>query len=275
MARLAKNQRSSNVGGLAETAEPRMVQSLQRGLAILEAFTPEATSLSNADIARRTGIGRSTVSRLTETLTGLGCLTFLPRTGRYQLGAAMVTFCHALLASMPQRVAARPLLQELAEFARMPASMGMREKLELVTIETAWHAGLRPARFDLGTRLPLATTAMGRSVLYAMPAAERDGLMDRLAGTFAPEAWTIHRQRIDAAFDSIARRGFCASIGDRLDDLYAVGAPVVAPSGAVFAISCGGLPGETTVDRLLNEVGPALADIARRLAAVPDLIAEA
>ena len=42
MARLAKNQRSSNVGGLAETAEPRMVQSLQRGLAILAAFTPEA-----------------------------------------------------------------------------------------------------------------------------------------------------------------------------------------------------------------------------------------
>lgn len=270
MARLGKDQRSSNVGGLSSEAGPKVVQSLQRGLAILRAFTPDETSLSNADIARRTGLGRSTVSRLTETLTSLGCLNFVSRTGRYQLGAAMVTFCHALLAGMPQRLAARPLLEELAEFARMPASLGMRDQIEMVAIETVWQPGLRAARFDLGARLPLANSAMGQAVLYAVAPPERAVLFDRLAASMGETAWHAQLRRIEAAFDSIASRGFCASIGERLHDLYVVGAPVVTPSGAILAVSCGGLPGETTVDRLLTEIGPKLADIARRIGEVPD-----
>src|SRR5690606_32765547 len=133
-----------------------------------------------AEIADRTGIPRPTVSRLTQTLTALGYLTYVPRLGRYTLGAAVVSLCHSLLAGMPHRIAARPVLQQLADTTRLPVSLGARDQLHMINIDTVRHAGASPARFDLGARIPLATTAMGRAYLFGLPEPERTGLLDRI-----------------------------------------------------------------------------------------------
>jgi len=269
MARLATAARKANTEILDAGGDKRLTQSLARGLAVLRAFKPGETSLSNAELAQRTGLTRSTISRLTETLVALGYLSFVARTGRYELGAGVVALCHSLLAGMPHRIAARPVLQDLADYSRLPASLGMRDQLEMVMIETARHPHMRPARFDLGARLPIATTSMGRAYLYGLPEANREALLRRLRMQYSKAEWNVLRSRIDAAFESIAKRGFCISLGDRLPDVFAVGAPVVTADGAVLAVNCGGMPSEVSADRLENDIGPRLAFAASQISSEP------
>src|SRR5438477_10477884 len=79
------------------SADSRLVQGVARGLAVLRAFKPGDCSLSNTEIAIRTALPKPTVSRLTQTLTALGYLSFNPGLGRYALGAGVVALCHSLL----------------------------------------------------------------------------------------------------------------------------------------------------------------------------------
>ncbi len=270
MARLTALQRKADTDGLDQDGDDaRIVQGLARGLTVLRAFRPGETSLSNSELAARTGLAKATISRLTQTLTALGYLSYASRLGRYQLGAGVVALCHSLLAGMPHRIAARPLLQEIADFSRIPATLGMRDQTEMLTIETARHPHLRGARFDLGSRLPIDMTSMGRAYLFGLPTEERETLLKRLRLNRTREEWRTIRASIDTAFESLAERGFCISLGDRRPDVFAVGAPLVTPEGTVLAISCGGTPTEVSADRLEHEIGPRLALAASQISTEP------
>lgn len=245
--------------------DARLVQGLARGLALLRTFQPGETTLSNGEMAERSGLSRPTISRLTQTLVALGYLSFQPGSGRYQLGAGVVSLCHSLLAGFPHRIAARPVLQEIADIYRIPASLGMRDQLVMLTIETARHPHMRPARFDLGSRLPIEISAMGRAFLYALPADEREALLRRLSFLWEAPRWDAVRAKIEASFDSIAKRGFCIILGERQPDVYAVGAPVFVAEGAPLALNCGGMPSEVSADQLERDIGPRLAAAAREV----------
>ena len=266
MARLTAIDRKTSTDTLQTGADDsRLVQAVARGLAVLRAFKPGENSLSNSELAERTGLSKPTISRLSQTLAALGYLSIVPRTGHYQLGAGIVALCHSLLAGMPHRIAARPVLQEIADFSRLPASVGMRDQLVMLTIETAHHPQMRPARFDLGSRLPIETSSMGRAYLFALSEDEREAMLHRIRLQWPRGEWRGVRARIDTAFESIAKRGFCVSLGDRQPDVYAVGAPVVTADGAVLALNSGGMPSEVTAAQLENEIGPRLARAARQI----------
>jgi len=69
--------------------ERKFATALARGLQILEAFHSER-ELGNQEIAEITGLPRTTVTRLTYTLTELGYLRHTSRTGTYVAGAGFL-----------------------------------------------------------------------------------------------------------------------------------------------------------------------------------------
>jgi DNA-binding IclR family transcriptional regulator len=268
MARITSAQRKTATDAIESgSSQARLVQGLSRGLSVLRAFGPGDTSLSNTEIAERTLLPKSTVSRLTQTLTGFGYLSYLPGVGRYALGPGIVALCHSLLASMPFRLAAKPVLQELANFSRLPVSLGIRDQLDILYIETARRPGTRPVRFDLGARMPIDTTSIGRAYLYVLDAPERKMVLQRLRRERGRAAWAVIRCNLDDAFASLSLRGFCCSFGDWRRDVYGVAAPVSAVAGSAFAINCGGPPSHVSRDFLEGEMGPRLVAAAGRIAA--------
>jgi DNA-binding IclR family transcriptional regulator len=267
MGRTSAARRKSETDLLLEAGEePRLVQGVARGLSVLRTFRPGESSLSNAEIAARTGLAKPTVSRLTHTLTSLGYLCYMPRLGRYSLGPGVVALCHALLAGMANRIAARPILQKLADFSLLPVSLGMRDQLDMLYIETARHAASPPARFDLGARIPIEATAMGRAYLFGLPESDRKALLEAIRLRVGKSRWRTRRVAFDRAFESLGKRGFCLSLGEWRTDVLGAGAPVVMPDGTVLAINCGGPPFQVNADRLENEIGPRLAYAALQIA---------
>jgi len=268
---VAKARRESWANSAGPVAEPpadidrKFVVALARGLEVLRAFTPSEGLLGNQEIATRTGLPKATVSRLTYTLMRLGYLSHFTRLGKYQLAPAAMSLGYSALANMRVRQIARPFMQELADYSKASVALGSRDRLNLVYIEHCRSETGVTLRLDLGSRVPLATTAMGRALLAALPANERDFLFGHIAKNEGSR-WPEIRAGLEQAVDDVARRGFTLSAGDWQPDVSAVGVPLVPADGsAVVAFNCGAPAYQITRERLENDIGPRLVNLVRNV----------
>jgi DNA-binding IclR family transcriptional regulator len=117
---------------------------------------------------------------------------------------------------------------------------------------------------SIGTRLPIATTSMGRAYLAAASDAERDTVLDQVRAQ-DEAGWPRIERGIDDALKDYARRGFCVSHGDWDQDIASVGVPFTAPDGTQMAFNCGGPAFVLSRDRLENDIGPRLVALVKRV----------
>src|SRR5476649_216115 len=95
-----------------DESHPQFVSSVARAFSILRCFEYGAQRLGNQDIARQTGLPKTTVSRLTFTLAALGYLSYSASLEKYALGTAVLSMGHALLKGNDVLAVARPLMRE-------------------------------------------------------------------------------------------------------------------------------------------------------------------
>jgi DNA-binding IclR family transcriptional regulator len=246
----------------------KFVEALARGLEVLRAFTPNEGLLGNQEIAARTNLPKATVSRLTYTLTQLGYLTHVQRLQKYQLAPAALSLGYSALVNMRIRQIARPYMQELANYASATVALGCRDRLSVIYIEHCRGKATPMLRLDLGSRLPMATTAMGRALLAAMPPKERGYLMGHIAKREG-ERWPKVRAGIERAAKDLATRGFVLSIGEWQTDINAAGVPLVLQSdeAAAFAFNCGAPAFRLSKEQIESEIGPRLVNMVRNVEA--------
>ena len=248
-----------------ELEDRQFVTALARGLSVMRAFQPGDGILGNGDIAERTGLPKPTVSRLTHTLTRLGYLVHAERLGKYRLGPGVLSLGYSLLANMDIRKIARPYMQELANASGLGIALGARDRLSMVYLEHARDAGTVTLRLDVGSHVPIATTAMGRAFLAAIPDTEREYLMVAMAERAGAE-WPKIERGIKRAMDQIAAKGYCTSFGEWEHDVNAIRAPLRSLDGAtIMAINCGGPAFIHKPERMEEEWGPRLVNTVRTI----------
>lgn len=243
----------------------KFVTALARGLEILRAFRPGDGFLSNQEIARRTGLPKPTVTRLTYTLTQLGYLTYSQQLERYHLGPGVLALGYALLANYGVRELARPHMQAMADRVDALVSLGARDRLSMLYLESCRGPGALTLRLEVGSRIPMASTAMGRAFLAALPQGERDFLLDRIrqkAGT----DWAKLKQSIERAQAQFERLGYVTCMGEWNGDVNSVGTALVLPAyNDIFAFNCGGPSFLLSRERLDSELGPNLLQMVQNI----------
>lgn len=243
----------------------QFVNALARGLEVLRCFRPGEVFLTNAELAKRTAIPKPSISRITYTLTRLGYLHYSETQGQYQLGAGVLALGYRMLSTLDMRQLARPLMADLAEYAQASVSLGTRERLSMVYVETCRSSANVTLRLDVGARIPLATTAMGKALLCALPQEECDYLMDRIR-LRDPQHWPAHKAGIEQGFRDYQERGFCLSTGEWQGDVHAVGVPVRSVNGEqLMAFNCGGPAFLLSREKLEQDLGPRLVALVRQI----------
>lgn len=244
----------------------QFVIALARGLEILRCFKPDDHLLGNKDIARHTGLPKPTVSRLTYTLTRLGYLNYSEELGKYQLGTAVLSLGYSLLTNKGILKMAKPAMQELADYAHAAVSIGDRDRLNMVYLETCRsNATAFTLRLSVGSYLPLATTAMGRAFLCGLPEQERDYLLDQIRLQNEAE-WPKIKAGIERSLKDFAERGFCVSYGEWRQDVNAVAVPMKSVAGSgPLAFNCGGPSFLLRPHMLEDDLGPRLVSLVRTL----------
>jgi DNA-binding IclR family transcriptional regulator len=255
---------SSNVGDLPSAENDRhFVTSLARGLKILQAFRPGEGPLGNNELAKRTNLPRSTVSRLTSTLLQLGYLTYRKGLGMYEPSPAVLSLGYTFLANNKLRMLSRPLMRDLAKQVGLGVAMATRVQLNMMYVETARGGDESTIRLEVGSFLPIATTAIGRAFLCKLPDGERNFLLDNIKRKSADD-WPKIKEQFELAQRDYADHGFCLSVGGWQPVFNAVGvATLDGTTGDVVSFNCGGSTYLVTETALREEVGPRLVAMAR------------
>ncbi|MEF7612360.1 IclR family transcriptional regulator [Aquincola sp. MAHUQ-54] len=245
----------------------RFVTALARGLEVLRCFGTRERWLSHQEIARRSGLPQATVSRMTFTLTQLGYLRHRAETGQYALAGGVLALGFSMLTNFDLGRVARPVMQALADRFEVAVSMGLRHGLQMVYVAHCRGGNRLTLGLDVGARLPLADTAMGRSLLCSLPQAEREGLCERLAQADA-EGWPRQREGLARALRQYAAQGFVTSEREWEPQISAVGVPVLVGDGRPpLALTIGG-PSSYLTRSTLEAMGAALAVAAAEIRAL-------
>ncbi|MGJ5181751.1 IclR family transcriptional regulator [Bradyrhizobium oligotrophicum] len=267
---------------LAESAgDAAFATTLAKGLLVLEAFGTGSPLLGNMDISVRTGMPRPTVARLTHTLTELGYLSFDEGLAKYRLGVRALRMAHPLLADMPFRQIARPLMQDFAASVRGTVSIGLLDGSAVIYVETARSGDVGPHVPDIGMPITVVATAMGRAAAAILPPAEAARFDAGLAAGDA-EQWSRFGENYFGGIAQCADRGFCTCAGEYMPAIHAVAAPLhyVANSGRAFAINCGIPAFRLQPGQLEAEIGPRIKALAAGIRALigeaePEIISRA
>jgi len=243
------------------------VVALSRGLDVLRAFHPNDGLLGNQEIAARTNLPKPTVSRLTYTLTKLGYLTPVPRFEKYQLAPSAMALGYAALANLGVRHLSEPFREEMMRETGGAVAVGGRDRHSMIYFGQSRNGLTLGVQLDVGSRIPIATTAMGRAYIWALAAEERAALLRDLREHYGSR-WTKMRDAIERSGEFVTKHGFAMSAGDWQNDVAAVGVALKLNDGTgPYAFNCGAPAFRFTEDRLRNDIGPRLMAMVRNIEA--------
>ena len=199
-------------------------------MAILNELADAESELGTNEIARRTGINVSTISRILSTLASGGLVEHVPATGRYRLGLAVVRLASAVHERLDIQALARPHLAELASRTRETATLSVPGEHEAVTLDFVQSPLSVRSVAEVGRTSAAHATAVGKVFLAhggALPGGTLPVFTER---TIADPAV------LEVEVARATERGWAEALGEREEDLNAVAAPVLTAAGQLVAI---------------------------------------
>ena len=229
---------------------------------MLDVLAGPAAELGTNEIARRTGINASTVSRLLATLADAGFVEQVPATGRYRLGVRLVRLGHAVVARLDLRELARPHLEALAADTGETATLSLPAGLEAVTVDFVQSPSSVQSVAQLGRPSVGHATATGKVMLAYSPTSAVATELTR----YTPRT-IVDPRRLAAELDTVRLHGWASAAGEREPDLNAIAAPVVDARDELAAIVGVQGPASRFTDDRLDASAPTLVRHARALSA--------
>lgn len=253
--------------GKKTATDRNFVVALSRGLDVLRAFHPNDGLLGNQEIAARTNLPKPTVSRLTYTLTKLGYLTPVPRFEKYQLAPAAMSLGYAALANLGVRHLSEPFREEVMRATGGAVAVGGRDRHSMIYFGQSRGSETVGVQLDVGARVPIATSAMGRAYFWALDEDNRTEL-SRILREHYGSRWPKMRDGLERSGETVAKYGFAISVGDWHDDIGAAGVALKLNDGTgPYAFNCGAPAFRFTEERLINDIGPRLLAMVRNIEA--------
>lgn len=250
--------------GTTDARSGEFVQSLERGLAVIRAFSAERTSLTLSDVARETGLSRAAARRFLHTLVELG---YVGTDGRsFYLRPRMLDLGHAYLSSLGLPEVAQPHLRDLSEALGESSSVAVLDSQEIVYVARVAVSRIMSVAIGVGTRFPAFATSMGRAIVACGSPERREAFLR----DFRPITFTSHTitdaAGLSTALDTVRAQGW-ALVDEELEEgLRSVAAPIRDSSGEVVAAVNVSAPARRTdSDRIVSEIVPPLLEAAQRI----------
>lgn len=238
----------------------RFISALARGLDVLSAFSPERPRMTLSEIARKTGLPKSTVVRILFTLVETGYMGFQSSDGTFAPGPKAMTLGLTVIGSMDLVSLATPYLESLSARTGRTVNIGVRDDLSVIYCARVGAHQLLTLNIQVGSRLPLHNTAIGRALISFSAPEERDALLSRLAAEPESRASAAEIQR---ELEATLARGFVVTDRILSHSVRAIAAPIWKRGNTLAAaINVAFLAEAITVEEIVESTAPALLDAA-------------
>ncbi len=175
----------------AASGDSGKIQSLKRAAAILDAVARKPKGVSLVQLSAELGLRNSTAFHLIQTLVNLGFLTQLADNRRYRIGTRLFTLAAGALDETALLSLATPILERLSAETGQAAHLAIRSKQDIIVIARTAASGLLQLAGHPGATRPAHATAIGKTLLAAMPPEDFDHLLETLPlPAFTPNTLT-------------------------------------------------------------------------------------
>ncbi len=233
-----RSERLSRQGMLASdlAGEGDVIQVVSRAFDVLRCFESHEVRLGNLEISNRCGLPRSTVSRLTHTLTRMGQLVYLPRDQKYRIGPSAVAMSTSMMRGLQLRNLIRLRLQEVAE--QLPGTVGfvIPDRFHLVYLEVGRAANALGLQLD-----STAAASPWRARRRATPIRPRSKRMSatpcwRKWSAKFPTAPRLLRPRLDNNRRFLREHGYVVACGLWSPHINGLAVPLWSPQYQTFVV---------------------------------------
>jgi IclR family transcriptional regulator, mhp operon transcriptional activator len=262
----------------SSSAEYSRVQGLERGIEVLRALNASTGGRNSvARLSAETGLHRTTVKRLLETLKHLGIVRYLDDSNEYCLALNVLQLSEGFRDVVWIAEVARPLMRALTRKVLWPSDLMILDTDELVVRETT-H-GITPWSFNsrvLGIRVPLLQSSGGRAYLAFCADDERERLLNMLQkregveGERARDAVYVARvlnQTRERGFAVSERREAFGNMGMRFgtNRCAAIAVPIRRKGFAVASLNLVYLTRAVSTQEIIERSLPDLIATGRRI----------
>lgn len=253
-----RSERLSKNGILASdlAGDGDVIQVVSRAFDILRCFESHDARLGNLEISNRCGLPRSTVSRLTHTLTRMGQLAYLPGDQKYRIGPSAVAMSTSMMRGLQMRNLIRLRLQEVAE--QIPGTIGFTipDRFHMVYLEYARADHALGLHSTTGSRIAMGRTAAGHAYIAALDEDVGNALITDMAREM-PEDAKILRGKIERNRRALADDGYVTASGMFSPHINGIATPIWSPQYQTYVVvTIGLLSAMYDEQRLQDEVAP-------------------
>jgi DNA-binding IclR family transcriptional regulator len=239
-------------------------QSLEKGLAVLLAFSPQSETMNLADIAAACGMSKSAAQRFAYTLEALGYLRKDPATRRYSLTAATLALGYRYLLVNRTVERANPFLRDLNRACGETVNFSEPDGTDMVYVGRFPTSRTTPVHMPLGRRLPMYCTSAGRAYLSSLEMSERVALLDASDRVAYTPSTITEVPKLLALCAEAAKRGYAYAASEYYPQDLNVAAAVLDASGRPLgAVNISAPSTRWTLARVQRELAPLVIETAR------------
>lgn len=251
---------------MSTTQSRDFIQSLEKGLAVINSFSQDRAAQTLSEVAELTGLTRATVRRVLLTLLELGYVRQANR--HFSLTPKVLDLGYSFLSSFHVVELAQQPMERLVDEVKESSSMSVLDGSEIVYVARVPTTRIMTIALALGSRLPVYPTSMGRVLMSG----ESDQAIDEYISKTRFERLTSHTITTETGFREVvaqAREDGYALVDQELEEgVRSIAAPIKNSRGDVIAamnVSCHAA--RVSVDRMRDEFKPRLLAAASEISA--------
>ncbi len=241
------------------------VQSLTRGLAILECLAGAEGGLTLTDVAHRCSLPPSTAHRLLATLQKTGYVYQAGDLGLWYVGLQAFTVGSSFLANRDFVAQSHVSMRRLMEQSGETANLAILDETEAVFIAQVQCREIMRLLVKLGSRVPLHASGVGKAIFAALPDERIDAILKVKGLPRITQNTIVAPEIMWASLQVVRQRGWSFDDEEHALGTRCVAAPIydehAEPLGAIS------LAGPTTrlPDERIKQLGPLVAHTAEEL----------
>ena len=211
------------------------VKVLDKSLSILEILLRNNCAMSVTEISEKLGIYPSATHRMLDTLRYWGYVEQDPDTQKYQLGLKVVELGMAKLHQMDLVKEATFYLKELVSKCNETVHLGVLEEGEVLYVAKEEPSQTIRMVSQVGRRVPVHCTALGKILLAYLPKEERKSILNRKGLPRLTENTITDEIELEKELYKVREQGFALDKGEHERDVRCIAAPIRNYQGKVVA----------------------------------------
>jgi IclR family pca regulon transcriptional regulator len=247
----------TNAKGVERGDDQEFIQSLAKGLAVIEAFSERDPTMTLSEVARKTHLTPGSARRVLRTLQQLGYAS--AEGNRFRLMPRVLQLGFSYLSSLPFAALAQPRLMELNGEIDGSCSISVLDGTDVVYVARATSKALSRDYMSVGTRYPAHATSPGKLLLAALSDRE---VTERYRGKRieAPTPNTINSvDRLLAELAEVRQRGWAMNDQETMMGHRSIAVPLMTGSGPlVAALGVGCDVARVSVEQMVEDFLPKL-----------------